>query len=63
MGGMILESVSEILEWNDPENQGGVVAHMTKFMNKDAGTGKESKKTSVIISTVKWIDGERSSQS
>lgn len=56
---MTLNSVSEILKWDNPEKQDGVVAHITKFTTKDKSTGKESKKTSVIISTVKWIDGKR----
>ncbi|KAM0415664.1 hypothetical protein ACHAPT_013391 [Fusarium lateritium] len=58
-GGMTLDSVSEVLKWDDTEKQGGVVAHLTKFTTKNNGTGQEIKKTSLITSTVKWIDGRR----
>ncbi|KIM97038.1 hypothetical protein OIDMADRAFT_32916 [Oidiodendron maius Zn] len=58
-GVMTLDSVSEILQWDDTEKRGGAVAHITKFTSKAKMTGNESKKTSVIISTVKWIGGQR----
>ncbi|KAL2686909.1 hypothetical protein Neosp_004452 [[Neocosmospora] mangrovei] len=28
-GGMTLNSVSEVLKWDDTEKQGGVIAHLT----------------------------------
>jgi hypothetical protein len=58
-GGMTLDSVSEVLKWDDAEKQGGVVANLTKFTTKNNGTGQEVKKMSLITSTVKWIDGRR----
>ncbi|UPL00637.1 hypothetical protein LCI18_011571 [Fusarium solani-melongenae] len=58
-GGMTLNSVSEILKWDDADKQGGVVAHLTTFTTKNSGAGQEVKKTSLITSTVKWIDGRR----
>ncbi|KAJ3463414.1 hypothetical protein MRS44_008200 [Fusarium solani] len=58
-GGMTLDSVSEVLKWDDAEKQGGVVANLTKFTTKNNGTGQEVKKTSLITTTVKWIDGRR----
>ena len=58
-GSMVLDNVSEILKWDDAEKQGGVVAHLTTFTTKNSGTGQEVKKTSLITSTVKWIDGRR----
>ncbi|WAO89960.1 Hypothetical protein NCS54_00736400 [Fusarium falciforme] len=58
-GGMTLDSVSEILKWDDAEKQGGVVAHLTTFTTKNHETRQEVRKTSLITSTVKWIDGRR----
>ncbi|KAJ4206817.1 hypothetical protein NW767_003109 [Fusarium falciforme] len=58
-GGMTLDSVSEILKWDDAEKQGGVVAHLTTFTTKNHETRPEVRKTSLITSTVKWIDGRR----
>ncbi|EEU45664.1 uncharacterized protein NECHADRAFT_80780 [Fusarium vanettenii 77-13-4] len=58
-GGMTLNSVSEVLKWDDTEKQGGVVAHLTTFTTKNNENGQEAKKTSLITSTVKWIDGRR----
>ncbi|KAI8672992.1 hypothetical protein LRP88_02483 [Fusarium phalaenopsidis] len=58
-GGMTLDSVSEVLKWDDAEKQGGVVANLTKFTAKNNGTGQEVEKTSLVTSTVKWIDGRR----
>ncbi|RSL56632.1 hypothetical protein CEP51_014361 [Fusarium floridanum] len=58
-GGMTLNSVSEILKWDDAEKQGGVVAHLVTFTTKNNATKQEVRKTSLITSIVKWIDGRR----
>ncbi|RSL52551.1 hypothetical protein CEP54_010872 [Fusarium duplospermum] len=58
-GGMTLDSVSEILKWDDAEKQGGVVAHLTTYTTKNNTTKQEVRKTSLITSMVKWIDGRR----
>lgn len=56
---MSLQSNDEVLKWDDPEKQGGTVAHLTKFTLKNKATGNEVKTTSLILSAVKWIDGKR----
>ncbi|KAH7045301.1 hypothetical protein B0J12DRAFT_730006 [Macrophomina phaseolina] len=58
-GYIVLHSVSEVAKWDDSEKRGGVVAHMTEFATKDNTTGKETRKTSLVVSAVKWIDGRR----
>ncbi|KAM0552422.1 hypothetical protein ACHAPJ_007983 [Fusarium lateritium] len=50
---------SEILSWENPEKRDGVVAVLSKWTVKDKATGKETKKTNVILWEVKWIDGKR----
>ncbi|RTE69766.1 hypothetical protein BHE90_015849 [Fusarium euwallaceae] len=58
-GGMTLDSVSEILKWDDSEKQGGVVTHLVTFTTKNNTTKQEVRKTSLITSIVKWVDGGR----
>jgi hypothetical protein len=48
-----------IVQWEDPEKPDGVVAVLSKWISKDKATGKETKKTNVILWEVKWIDGKR----
>ncbi|KAH7036246.1 hypothetical protein B0J12DRAFT_678672, partial [Macrophomina phaseolina] len=54
-----LSSSSDILKWDDEEKKGGSVAQFLKSASKDNATGKETKSTTVILSTVKWVDGKR----
>jgi hypothetical protein len=53
------DSFSVILEWENPVQPDGVVAVLSKWSAKDNATGKETKKTNVILWEVKWIDGKR----
>lgn len=48
-----------ILQWENPEKPDGVVAVLSKWTVKEKSTGKETKKTNVILWEVKWIDGKR----
>lgn len=48
-----------ILQWESPEKPDGVVAVLSKWTSKDKTTGKETKKTNVILWEVKWIGGKR----
>jgi hypothetical protein len=48
-----------ILQWENPEKPDGVVAVFSKWTSKDKTTGKETKKSNVILWEVKWIDGKR----
>ncbi|KAK0653193.1 hypothetical protein DIS24_g6229 [Lasiodiplodia hormozganensis] len=54
-----LRSTSEILKWDDAEQKGGTVAHLTKFTVKDKATGQETHSSSLILSAVRWINGKR----
>ncbi|KAF2832396.1 hypothetical protein CC86DRAFT_280079 [Ophiobolus disseminans] len=48
-----------ILEWENPEKGGGVVAVLSKWTIKDKASGEETKKTNVIVWEVKVVDGKR----
>jgi hypothetical protein len=48
-----------ILQWENVEKSDGVVAVLSKWTSKDKKTGKETKKTNVILWEVRWIDGKR----
>lgn len=48
-----------ILKWENLEKPEGVVAVRSKWTTKDKTTGKETKKTNVILWEVKWIGGKR----
>lgn len=58
-GVMSLDKSEELIKWEDEEKKGGSVALMTRFTFKENATGKVSSKDSLVISTVKWIDGKR----
>ncbi|KAF4310752.1 hypothetical protein GTA08_BOTSDO13821 [Botryosphaeria dothidea] len=58
-GVMSLDKSEELIRWEDEEKKGGSVALMTRFTFKENATGKVSSKDSLVISTVKWIDGKR----
>ncbi|EKG17527.1 hypothetical protein MPH_05265 [Macrophomina phaseolina MS6] len=53
-----LLSNSTILEWHDAE-KGGTVGHLTKTLHVEKATGKKEQHTTLIITTVKWINGKR----
>ncbi|CAD6445587.1 01af48e8-0ef2-4a93-9721-0e4c16af4077 [Sclerotinia trifoliorum] len=53
------DTFSVILQWENPEKPDGVVAVLSKSTVKEKATGKETKKTNVILWEVKWIDGKR----
>lgn len=55
----IQDTFSDILAWEDPEKGDGVVAVLSKWRAKDKATGKETKKSTVIIWEVRMIDGKR----
>ncbi|KAF7588657.1 hypothetical protein BBP40_005408 [Aspergillus hancockii] len=55
----IQDEFSVLLHWENPEQPDGVVAVLSKWMSKDKTTGKETKRTNVILWEVKWIDGKR----
>ncbi|KAJ5447007.1 hypothetical protein N7445_001828 [Penicillium cf. griseofulvum] len=50
---------SVILQWENPEKPEGVVAVLSKWTSTDKTSGKETKKTNVILWEVKCIDGKR----
>ncbi|GKT50547.1 uncharacterized protein ColSpa_10728 [Colletotrichum spaethianum] len=54
-----LESNEELVAWNAPDGLGGSVAHLTKFSSKDKASGKVTKKTSLVTTIVKAVDGKR----
>ncbi|APA12008.1 predicted protein [Sclerotinia sclerotiorum 1980 UF-70] len=58
-GTLIQDTFSVILQWENPEKQDGVVAVLSKSTVKEKASGKETKKTNVILWEVKWIDGKR----
>ncbi|KAL1857491.1 hypothetical protein Daus18300_010356 [Diaporthe australafricana] len=53
------DTFSVILQWENAEKPDGVVAVLSKWTNTDKATGKETKKTNVILWEVKWIDDKR----
>jgi hypothetical protein len=55
----IQDSFDVILDWEDPEKGGGVVALLSKWTTKEKASGEEMKKTNVILWEVKVIDGKR----
>ncbi len=55
----IQDEFSVLLHWENAEKPDGVVAVLSKWITKDKATGKETKKTNVILWEVKWIDGKR----
>ncbi|KAJ5465654.1 hypothetical protein N7530_009441 [Penicillium desertorum] len=55
----IQDEFSVILQWENPERPDGVVAVLSKWTSKDKTSGKETKKTNVILWEVKSIDGQR----
>ncbi|KAF2019186.1 hypothetical protein BU24DRAFT_114788 [Aaosphaeria arxii CBS 175.79] len=58
----IQDTFSVILQWENKgngENTDGVVAVLSKWRVKDKATGKETKKTNVILWEVRLIDGKR----
>ncbi|OGE56238.1 hypothetical protein PENARI_c003G02019 [Penicillium arizonense] len=55
----IQDDFSVILQWENPEKPDGVVAVFSKWTSKDKKTGKETKKSNVILWEVKWIGGKR----
>ncbi|KAM5341398.1 hypothetical protein ACJ41O_014429 [Fusarium nematophilum] len=56
---IVQDAFSIILQWENPENPGGTVAALSKYTSKDKATGKETRKTNLILYEVKWIDGKR----
>ncbi|PVH82173.1 hypothetical protein DL98DRAFT_548162 [Cadophora sp. DSE1049] len=58
-GTSIQDEFSVILQWENTEQPDGVVAVLSKWTTKDKATGKETKKTNVILWEVKFIDGKR----
>ncbi|KAH6719550.1 hypothetical protein BKA61DRAFT_714140 [Leptodontidium sp. MPI-SDFR-AT-0119] len=58
-GTSIQDTFSVILQWENSEKPDGVVAVLSKWTVKEKATGKETKKTNVILWEVKWIDGKR----
>ncbi|KAB8073574.1 hypothetical protein BDV29DRAFT_157450 [Aspergillus leporis] len=59
-GTSIQDEFSVIVQWENLEKPDGVVAVLSKWTSKDKTTGKETKKTNVILWEVKWIDGKGS---
>ena len=59
VGTSIQDEFSVILQWENAEQPDGVVAVLSKWTTKDKATGKEIKKTNVILWEVKFIDGKR----
>lgn len=55
----IQDEFSVLLHWENAEKGDGVIAVLSKWMTKDKTTGKETKRTNVILWEVKWIDGKR----
>ncbi|CAI7661529.1 unnamed protein product [Penicillium viridicatum] len=55
----IQDEFSVIIQWENVEKPDGVVAVLSKWTTKDKTTGKEIKKTNVILWEVKWIGGKR----
>ncbi|KAJ5615191.1 hypothetical protein N7537_000305 [Penicillium hordei] len=55
----IQDEFSVILQWENLEKQDGVVAVLSKWTSTDKTSGKETKKTNVILWEVKCIDGKR----
>ncbi|TGO10299.1 hypothetical protein BTUL_0139g00260 [Botrytis tulipae] len=58
-GTLVQGTFSVILQWENPEIPEGMVAVLSKTTFKENATGKETKKTNVILWEVKWIDGKR----
>ncbi|TGO65678.1 hypothetical protein BOTNAR_0075g00280 [Botryotinia narcissicola] len=58
-GTLVQDTFSVILQWENPEKPDGMVAVLSKTTFKENATGKETKKTNVILWEVKWIDGKR----
>ncbi|KAJ5394225.1 uncharacterized protein N7487_011866 [Penicillium crustosum] len=53
------DEFSVILQWENPEKPDGVVAVLSKWTTKDKTTGKETKRTNIILWEVRWIGGKR----
>ncbi|GKT81368.1 hypothetical protein ColTof4_13791 [Colletotrichum tofieldiae] len=54
-----LDYNEEIVAWNAPDGLGGSVAHLTKFTSRDKASGTVTKKTSLVTTIVKAINGKR----
>ncbi|CAK1360203.1 unnamed protein product [Cercospora beticola] len=54
-----LNSNEELIHWIAPDGIGGAVVHKTVFTSKEVASGKTTKKTSLVTTIVKNVDGKR----